>query len=424
MFGASAADAQSLQAWMDFLNGYANGDWRSDTVSRSPPPIPDFMAQGDTSDPGEDEPAPDAGFEDIANGTSRRRGSRQSRQDERLSYDFDNPVYSSVEITPTVASRVRAFYARYGFLPPPRAPLEFLREQCIQEYDLHSEIQTQNVQAAMDLVYAFFGGIVNFSLFKHSQQELIAMAGKPEIIAPTGLVIGQRLLPETSMCGHTLLAKTTVYVPDLAQDWRHSGNPYSGGLKSYIGSVISLSADPASATEDRVVAVGVINMMFMEDYQAPLRPDQQKVLDHITRMLETQLRATWEGHKRTREARARRAISDYIETALVQPAGAGFDQSAFPESSSVSSPSDVLSSSHFTDSEDDKIMDTLAMHASFALKKLRSVLDEVDTAAVVDVRSLQPIVCTDIGLCETDKTAGYEWSNGACSQRRCSHRPF
>jgi len=406
MLGGSPADAQSLQAWMDFLNGYANGEWLSDTMSRSPPPIPahlendgpdeDGVVDEDEGEEGQDETSNYPSEEEQVKRARARRPSRRSLSNEELIYDFDNPVYSSVEITPTVAARVRAFYARYRFLPPPRAPLEFLREQCIQEYDLHSEIQTQNVQAAMDLVFALLGGVVNFSLFKHSQQELIAMAGKPEVIASTGLEIGQRLLPETSMCGHTLLAKKTVYVPDLALDWRHQGNPYSGGLKSYIGSVVSLSADPASATEDRVIAVGVINLMFMEDYQPPLRADQQKVLDHITRMLETQLRATWEGHKRTREARARRAISDYIETTLVQPVGAGFDQSAFPESSSVSSPSDVPSSSQGrTDSDEERNADSLAMHASFALKKLRAVLNEVDTAAVVDVRSLQPIV----GVC-------------------------
>lgn len=383
---------------MDFLNGYANGEWQSG-ASRDPPPIPDDMddEEEETAEwdglEDDDVDVQEKSFEALAAGSSRRSSRRASVAD-KLTYDFDHPVYTSVEITPTVAARVRAFYAKYRFLPPPRAPLEFLREQCIQEYDLHSDIQTQNVQAAMELVYAFLGGVVNFSLFKHSQQELIAMAGKPHVIAATGLEIGQRLLPETSMCGHTLLAKDTVYVPDLALDWRHQGNPYSGGLKSYIGSVVSLSADPASASETRVIAVGVINIMFMEEYQAPLRQDQQNVLDHITRMLETQLRATWEGHKRTREARARRAISDYIETTLVQPAGAGFDQSAFPESSSISSPSDVPSSSQGTrnDTDDERTADSLALHSAFALKKIRAVLDEVDTAAVVDVRTLQPIV--------------------------------
>jgi len=400
MLGSSQTDAQSLQAWMTFLNAYAHGNWLSPLESRNPPPIPTDMmvfssSDGEIPNTGNVEDDPD-----VMSNTPDGTGTLQSESganpsSEEIIYDFDNPVYSSVEITPAVASRVRAFYSRYRFLPPPRAPLEFLREQCIQEYDLYSDTQTQNIQAATDLVQAFFGGVVTFTLFKYSQQELVATAGDAGDIAAMGLYPGKRLLPETSMCGHTLLAKETVYVADLRLDWRHQGNPYAGGLKSYFGTVVSLSVDPTSAAEARVVPVGVINLMYVNEARPPLRPDQQKVLDHISRMLETHLRATWEGHKRTREERARRVISNFIEKALVQPAGAGFDHAAVPAPPPVTS--NVLSSkSNPADVDEDNIVDSLAMHATSAMRQIRTVLDEVDTAAVIDVRSLRPIVRLNI----------------------------
>jgi hypothetical protein len=54
---------------------------------------------------------------------------------------FDAPVYNSLNISRDVAVRVRDFYQRYGFLPPPREPREELRDQVTQEYDLYSSVQ-------------------------------------------------------------------------------------------------------------------------------------------------------------------------------------------------------------------------------------------------------------------------------------------
>lgn len=402
---ASVEDTASINAWAEFLHSYANGHLPSDQPIPLPPlSTPNILSassyplttddsqqtlyEHDTNQDGPPSPASSC--------FTTNRGS--SPDNDNASYDFANPVYSSVEISPAVAARVRAFYLKHNFLPPPRAPLEFLREQCIQEHELYSEEQAANVQKATDLVQAFFGGIVTFTLFKHSQQELIAISGTASVIDSIGLFVGKRLLPETSLCGHSILARQNVYIENLAKDWRYCGNPYADelkGVKSYLGSVVSLNVDPASPTEDRVVPVGVINLMHLDDFMRPLSTEQAQVMDHITRMLETSLRSTWEGHRRTREARARRAISNFLEVALIHASTSEPDPNADNLGSpSTSARSDPISSGPVTVKHEDGGDGTNPMEtcAQYAAKQIKAVLGEVERVLVIDVQSVVPVV--------------------------------
>lgn len=360
-------DDASLEAWTTFLQRYATGYFPSDQPIPRPPLSPHTSPPCSPCD--------------------------------AFGFTFDNPVYSSVEITSEVARRARDFYQQHRYLPPPRPPLELLRERIIQEYDLYSAKQAANIQAAVDLVQAFFGGITTFTLFKHSQQELRAVAGPPEVIDAIGLHVGKRLLPETSLCGHSILAQSDLYIPDLARDWRYGGNPYADelkGVKSYLGCVVSLHVDPASSSEERVVGVGVINSMHLDEYLPPLKADQKKVMGHISRMLETQLRATWEGHSRTREARARRAVSDLIENTLVRPLAAERAHGPMKESPSVSMQDDPMVEEARERLEgalaQDSRTNDLDVFAQLAASLIRGALDEVEAVGVVDLRALQAIV--------------------------------
>lgn len=298
-------------SWGDFLSRYARGEFPSDSIPALPPlPSPPPEHVRPSSEP--------------------------------LDHLFEAPIYDTIDITPSIAERVGEFYCKHAFLPPPRAPSEAVRERVILEYDLYSPEQIDNIQSATDLVQAYFGGLCTFTLFRDNVQVLMAVSGDSAVIEAVGLHPGKRLLPETSLCGHQVLfRRRSMYVPDLANDWRTAGNPYAdalNGVKSYLGAAVFLPVDPVQsppsfsdaapwpAKEDTGrevsgVGVGVINLLHLDEYLPPPTPGQEKVLHHVTRMLETQLRATWEGHARTKEAKARRTVCEYIDQRLVPRSG-------------------------------------------------------------------------------------------------------
>lgn len=112
-----------LEQWKRFLQSYSQGGFRADQAPWSPPlPLPETPSvQADnasTSNP-----------EEYAFNVE----------------DFQRtPVYERVEIDLETARRVRDFYARYGFLPPPRGSREKERERCVEEYDLYSADQVSD----------------------------------------------------------------------------------------------------------------------------------------------------------------------------------------------------------------------------------------------------------------------------------------
>jgi hypothetical protein len=453
---------ESVAEWRSFLTKYAAGEFSP----AEQPPIPPLSSARDSTDPSQLQATNQGGLpldipstidEDPNTGALTSANAKEVDQptevaaleadiDPDIGSDFNLPVYDTIEIGNQTARRVREFYKRHAYLPPPRAPLELLREQIIKEYDLYSSEQVHNIQTALDLVRAFFGGICTFSLFQQNVQVLMACSGPPEVLEAVGLFPGKRLLPETSLCGHSVLfanESTHMYIPDLAQDWRYQGNPYADemkGVRTYIGASVTLDIDPATKS-GQSVAVGVINSMHLDGVLPPLNAEQSKVMTSVARFLTEILRATWEGLHRTREARSRRVVSDFLDhimlpktslsaapsptqrlrwhlgkngTGPIQErrqsqdtvssvAGTPSATSRYNEDNqddvvsaakrSVLSPSDsVASASNAEEEESDTKADALERDGALVVTEVRRVLAEADGAAVVDLRSLHAIV--------------------------------
>ncbi|KAL7419438.1 hypothetical protein Q5752_006276 [Cryptotrichosporon argae] len=354
-------DDASVEAWTSFLSDYARGQFSPDEVPAPPTPTA-FRPQAASPD-----------------------------------YAADCPVYYAVDIDGEAARRVQRFYVRNGFLPPPRAPLEPVRERIILEYDLYSREQVGNIESAVDLVQAVFGGLCTFTLFRDNVQVLMAVCGDPDVVKAVGLAPGNRLLPETSLCGHQILFdRAELHIPNLATDWRYAGNPYceaSAGIKSYYGSTVYLPIDPSEPAGDprapldgpsKHVGVGVINIMHLEAPIVAVTAEQRRVLRHTTRMLETNLRATWEGHMRTKQAKAQRAVYDFIEYRLAawrsSAAELAGSRRGSEDSQSASAEQAVLASA-----------DPLVTGAQDVCERIRSSLSEADLVAIVDTRGFHRV---------------------------------
>lgn len=159
------------------------------------------------------------------------------------------------------------------------------------------------------------------------------------------------------------------------------GNPYvapEGGLRSYRASVVTLQVDPTRRDTDERVAIGVINVM----QTSPLDPSSSsnsgkdvkpnshddRVLKQLTRVLERQLRSTWDGVGRLRAAKARAVVSELTERVLVNNHGSRTDEG------------DDLSE----------------RHARLAVYKIGQVLVRASGVVVVDLRG----IVARVSLCQ------------------------
>jgi hypothetical protein len=161
---------------------------------------------------------------------------------------------------------------------------------------------------------------------------------------------------------------------DLALVWRaRSGNPYvapDGGLRSYRASVVTLQIDPTRRDSDERVVIGVINVMSTEPMSSSTDDNNNnndndndkndKVLKQLTRMLERQLRSTWDGVGRLRAAKARAVVSELTERVLVDNHG-----------SRTGSGEDLSE-----------------RHAGLAVDSIRQVLSRASAVGVVDMRGI------------------------------------
>jgi hypothetical protein len=158
---------------------------------------------------------------------------------------------------------------------------------------------------------------------------------------------------------------------DLALVWRaRSGNPYvapDGGLRSYRASVVTLQIDPTRRDSDERVVIGVINVMSTEPMSSSSSADNDdsnykndQVLKQLTRMLERQLRSTWDGVGRLRAAKARAVVSELTERVLVDNHG-----------SRTGSGEDLSE-----------------RHAGLAVDSVRQVLSRASAVGVVDMRGI------------------------------------
>ncbi|KAJ9107581.1 hypothetical protein QFC21_001040 [Naganishia friedmannii] len=347
-----------LDEWMAFLKDYAAG---RGVTSADIPDIPAFLS-GQPFDT--------------------RRGSVDNHQ-----FASDTPAYDSEHITPDVARRIRDYYIKNKFLPPPRHPLEHLRMAIIQDYDLHHREQVQSIQSTLNVLQAVYGGAVAFTLFEQDIQVLNSVSGPPELLEALDLYQGKRIIPETSLCGHAALSSGAIFVPDFENDWRYSQNPFASdaspsakeyintqvSLAGYVGIPVTLLLEPALPEESSVVTIGVINLLITNpEVAARMRePGHTMVLREITRMLQTQLRATWDCNRRSKDSQMRRSISAFIEHTLARPCA-------------------QLIANRMKDLSVES--DSLKEFAELACAQIREVLPEAEMAMIVDLRTPSCIV--------------------------------
>jgi hypothetical protein len=74
---------------------------------------------------------------------------------------------------------------------------------------------------------------------------------------------------------------------------------------------------PNNASPDVRIGIGAIIILFVNHRKDRMSDTERLVVNNVTSMLETQLRATWESQVRVQEAQTRKLISDMIEDAFV-----------------------------------------------------------------------------------------------------------
>jgi hypothetical protein len=287
----------------------------------------------------------------------------------------DLPLYSSTSVTRETARTIRDFFCTHGYLPPPRATMEAQRESCILEYDIFSEIQLANIQEATNLISNFFPDtLCSFSLFHNRIQRYYAFAGPQTHIDLFSMYKGMRIPAEDSLCGHAVLhAKEPFFMADASQDWRYVNNPFvKKGIHAYIGSPVSLDIDPSDSSSNRQqVSIGTLNVCWINQTKESVSPTEYQVVAYITRMLQTQIRATWEGHRRTREARLRRTVLDFLDLTFEADKDVGPPRKAADALPINSSPSI-----------------SFAALAANAINMIQATLPELQYVAMIDTRSI------------------------------------
>lgn len=297
------SEDSTIVEWKTFLQGYSEGSFSPDTFPRRPSP-------GAARDPSLPFPPPP----------------HPSLLDDFQEY----PPYTLSPITDDVARQVRAYCYYKDHMPPPRSPHEALRGRLLAEYDILGPVQTGSIQAAVNILSAFFPqAVLTFTLFRNNVQTIFGVAGNQPLIDRLGIINNTDVTNFTSLCGHSVLLEDKImFISRMDEDWRFRSNPYvHDGVVSYIGSPVQLKCDPLESTGQTTplpaspgrpdsVAIGAINIMFVDSHHEVLTDAERMVITNTTEMLTAQLRLTWEAHFRTREAKARKVVTELIAEGL------------------------------------------------------------------------------------------------------------
>ena len=281
-----------------------------------------------------------------------------------------------------------------------------------QGIQLGQATQLQNLSIAVDLLAAYFPHTVCvFTLMSHEES-----TGRDVVAGEEGAVKRYRSISEDAatpgdmLYSHAILQEPdTVFHPDLKTDWRYSANPtVLKGLTSYLGVPVTLEVDPSdpnsrSATPARI-NIGTLNVYSTQPEPLLLSPTQTTVISHIVHVLESQLRATWEGNNRTIESKRRRIISEYMDKVLSE----GFR----PEKMDNNRPT--------ARGDDSSKGDTVKEAAQLMIDMIRGVLPDLDTMLCVELKSLNYPVSSSLCLCSFatwDKTDDTSRTPSGHSQR-------
>lgn len=404
-------DETSVRRWFDFLSSCARGIPPYDQTPERPPLTRELVRQVKgivnseeeiEDDKDEDETKGEEGEED--------RDQDQANDEESSRSTGTNPLdYVYKDLDDDLARQIRDFYCRSGYLPSPRTSEEDLREQILVEYDLHSSKQINNFQASIDLVSAFFPGtFCAFTLFRDRREHHYALSGPEEVkraFKRAKFPAGQ------SLSGH--FQRDQLFLADLQADWRFLHHPLRRlGIKSFLGRTVKLELDldpvPGRPTqdeqqrEDNHLGIGTLNVYFVEEKIEKPTEAQENVMRHVTGMLETQLRATWEAHRRSREANANTAISGFIDDALAShdPTRLASTEEKQRRASNYVHLDELKEEKEATTNSNDPVgplqeePGKLEEMAGSACKRLAGVLRQIDGLCIVDLRSVQPVVST------------------------------
>ncbi|CAK5261858.1 unnamed protein product [Mycena citricolor] len=298
---------------------------------------------------------------------------------------FDVPLYPPGKISKDTARVIAEFYSQYGFLPPPRAEEECLRNQVIELYNLFRPDQVEHFHRCSSLLHAFFpiAPVVTINLFHNDFQIVVSKAGD------FPLRQGENLLTEISICGHVILKKdrSIIEMLEVSKDWRFLGNPWctaeSLPLKGYVGIPLSLNVDPSDPNNHQVVNVGVLALLSQTPFP-PLLDSQRKVLSELSAILSIQLRSTWEVWSRNKETQLRNAVSTLLEKALVQE---NTDVVTTPGAAMAEPPVQGSIRSMTPQPSVEKGKSTTKTIFSDAAEQLRTLL-EVDFAVIIDLTAI------------------------------------
>lgn len=299
--------------WTAFLQRYADGDW------------------------------PDA---DITSDSASSVDPSELAQNPLLSiHDYEQLLYPTVAIDDKAAKVARQFVLQHGYLPPPRAPMENRRLECIHQYDLKSADQLARMQQVVQLAGAYFpSAVVTYTQFDGKVPMFMGSGGNKALVNRLGIITHQQISPHASLCGHTVLLKEgLMFVPDLSNDFRFRSNPITqAGGKSYVGTSIYLPLDMLSqgsessgGEEAETVGIGSLNVLFVDKPQETLTDDEEMVIRQLAKLLESQLRSTWEASDRSRQAKRRTLVARMIETTFVDEQKERQDESEAPTADAV-----------------------------------------------------------------------------------------
>lgn len=401
-------DETSVRKWFDFLSSCARGIPPYDQTPERPPLTRELVRQVKGIVDSEEEIEVDDS-EDETNGEEGEedRDQDQANDEESSRSTRTNPLdYVYKDLDDDLARQIRDFYCRTGYLPSPRTPEEDLREQILVEYDLHSEKQINNFQASIDLVSAFFPGtLCAFTLFRDRREHHYALSGPEEVkraFKRAKFPAGQ------SLSGH--FQRDQLFLADLQADWRFLHHPLRRlGIKSFFGRTVKLELDldpvpgrPQDEERKINLGIGTLNVYFVEEKIERSTGAQENVLRHVTGMLETQLRATWEAHRRSREANANTAISGFIDDALAShdPTRLASTEERQKREDNYVHLDELKEEKEATTNSNDPVgplqeePGKLEEMAGSACKRLAGVLRQIDGLCIVDLRSVQPVVST------------------------------
>lgn len=151
----------------------------------------------------------------------------QESSDEECVFEFGNESPfkdDDLRNSAATANKLRKFYEKHKFLPPPPSRLAHEQRRLLSQYQLDGDVQREAFDHCTSLLSSIFEGRCAFvSIFKSGRQIIASAKGRKaqDILE---LDMGN----ECAICSHTVLRQDhrRMQVEDVSKDWRFRGNPW------------------------------------------------------------------------------------------------------------------------------------------------------------------------------------------------------